>query len=888
MKTLLPILLILFPPLLYGIHKDSVKTNRPTVEAIRSTDVIKINGILDESVWQRPAVSDFTQRDPIEGAKPTFPTLVWVTYDDEAIYVAARMIDEKPDSITSRIGRRDADLSSDWFGFVIDSYHDRRTGFYFAITPGGSIIDGTFFNDSWDDDSWDGVWDAATTIDSNGWTAEFKIPFSQLRFPELSEYVWGINFIRNIERYKEEDYFIMVPKNESGFVSHFADLIGITNIKPPPRIEFLPYLMGGLKSTNQFLAGDPFNDGNTSRGNIGVDMRFGIGNNLTLNAAVNPDFGQVEVDPAVVNLTQFETYFEEKRPFFVDGSDYFNFGWGGASSNYGFNFGSPTFLYSRRIGRYPEGSIQHEGYIDFPDATTILAAGKLTGKITEGWSIGSIHAFTQRESAIIDSSGVRYKDVVEPFASYNVIRSLREFNNGRQALGFIGTAMMRESSDPFVSKYFNKSAYSIGMDGWFPLNKERDYVLTGWIAGSHVTGTKDRLIRLQRSPMHYFQRPDAKSVEVDSQATSMTGYAGRFTVNKERGNFIFNTAIGFISPDFDVNDAGFMYKTNIINGHVVVGYKSYEPDGTFRTKNIRIATYRSHDFDGYKIDQGYMLWYNLTFMNYWEINGQIHYTPHRFDNNLTRGGPAVEVLPSYNVEVGMETDFRKPVGMEFGISAFRNESGSYGFGTEFHLEWKPYSNFSISMSPEFQKIHTSAQWMPTKNSIIDTTLESTYGVRYIFSVFDRTELSAGIRLNWTFTPKLSLQVYMQPLISVGNYYTFKELAKARAYKFNTYGVNGSSIEYDSNEDKYIVDPDGTGERNFEFSNPDFNFKSLRLNAVLRWEFLPGSTLYLVWTRNGTAESNLENFSFNRDIKDVVDPTDFEDVFLLKIAYWLHL
>jgi Domain of unknown function (DUF5916) len=882
------LLMTLIPYLGYGIHSDSAKVNRPITEAIRVSGRITIDGNLTEPEWQRPGMHEFTQRDPIEGAIPTYPTYVWITYDDEAIYIAARMYDNHPDSIISRIGRRDAELSSDWFGLAIDSYHDRRNAFFFITYPSSSIVDGILYNDSWDDKTWDGIWDVGTSIDDQGWTAEFRIPFSQLRFPDLKEYVWGINFVRVIERYKEEDYYIMVPKKESGFVSHFADLIGIHDIHPPARIELLPYVMGGFKNTNQFETGDPFNNGNKSKGNIGIDMRFGIGSNLTLNTTLNPDFGQVEVDPAVVNLTQFETYYDEKRLFFVDGTNYFSFGGGGVNSNYGFNFGGPEFFYSRRIGKPPQGIVEHQGYVDFPDATTILGAAKLTGKIAEGWSIGTVHAFTQREHAEIDSAGVRFSDIVEPFTSYNIVRSMWEFNQGRQAIGIIGTAVNREQRNPLPDKYFNSGAYSFGADGWIPLNANRDYVLTSWLSISHVTGSHERMISLQRSSLHYFQRPDAASVEVDSLATSITGYAGRFAINKERGNFIFNTAFGFISPGFEVNDIGFVHRTNIFNGHIVLGYRWYEPDGIFRSKNFQIATFRNFDYDGNKIDDGYFLFLNMQFMNYWEIKGQFYHSRERLDNSSTRGGPLMKILPSHSAELGVGTDSRKPFTFQIDMQASRNESGSFTLGLGTDIEWKPSSSITLTVSPSFEKNHSAAQWVPSDNQIPDSNMISTYGVRYLFSLFNQTEVSAGIRLNWTFTPKLSLQLYMQPLISVGHYYEFKELAAAKTFNFNKYGENESSINYDAETATYSVDPDGTGERNFQFPNPDFNEKSLRINAVLRWEFLPGSTVYFVWTRNGTGEGNPGIFKLQQDFYDMIHAPYHEDAFLLKVAYWIHL
>ncbi|HLA99868.1 MAG TPA: DUF5916 domain-containing protein, partial [Bacteroidota bacterium] len=418
--------------------------HRPVITAYRTTEKIRIDGLLDESGWNHPSASNFTQKNPTEGASPSYQTDVWVLYDDEAMYIGAKLHDSNPDSIVSRIGRRDADLDGDWFYVGIDSYHDRRTGFFFGVYASGSVTDGTLFNDEWDDNSWDGVWEAETAIHLDGWTAEMKIPYSQLRFPKQDFYTWGINFARQIERLKEEDFFVMVPKKESGWVSRFADLTGIMNISPPARIELLPYVVGEVRKTSDFTEGDPFHDGSSFTGNVGGDIKLGLGSNFTMNATINPDFGQVEVDPAVVNLSQFETYYDEKRPFFVEGSNLFEFGFGGANNNWGFNFGNPSFFYSRRIGHAPGGSTQHDGFTEYPDATSILGAGKMTGKIGDDWSLAALSALTKREYAAVQTGdGTRYRDVVEPLASYSVLRSQKEFDKGRQGLGFIGTAIVR-------------------------------------------------------------------------------------------------------------------------------------------------------------------------------------------------------------------------------------------------------------------------------------------------------------------------------------------------------------------------------------------------------------------------------------------------------------
>ncbi|HLF20144.1 MAG TPA: DUF5916 domain-containing protein [Bacteroidota bacterium] len=846
------------------------------------TNPIFIDGVLSESEWQSPGITDFTQKNPDEGRPPTQKTEVWIAFDDASLYVAARMYDTSPDSIVTRMGRRDADLNSDFFFVGVDSYHDRRNAFYFGVNPGGSIQDGVFFNDQSTDNSWDGVWEAATTIDNQGWTAEYRIPFSQLRFPDQEEYVWGINFLRNINRRNEEDYMVMVPKKESGDVSHWADLHGVRDIHPPARLEILPYAVSSNLFTDNFEPEDPFNNGKKFNGNVGADVKIGLGSNMTLNATINPDFGQVEVDPAVVNLTQYETFFDEKRPFFIEGSSFFSFGRGGVNNNWGFNWGDPDFFYSRRIGRPPQGSVQHSGFSDYPDRTTIIGAAKLTGKITEGWSFGSLHAFTAREEAEVDDgAGNRFKDVVEPFTSHNVVRSLREFNDGAQGVGVLGTAVIRDLSQPYLVDNFNSLSYALGFDGWTNLDSDRTWVVSGWGSTTHIEGSAGRMMGIQRSSLHYFQQTDSRQ-KVDSGATSLSGYAGRFAVNKQKGNWKFNSAFGVISPGFDSNDLGFLFQTSVFNGHVVTGYQWYEPDGTFRSKGFNVAAFRSYDFSGNKIGDGYFLFWDAQFMNYWRIEFDGSYLPAQLDNTITRGGPLmVSLYEGYNGGMEVSTDSRQDFAFEwniFGVSKLGRRRFSVGTG----VEWKPSSTVRVSLSPGYDHNITSAQWV---KSVTDALATQTYGTRYVFANIDQKEFSANIRLDWTFTPRLSFQLFLQPLISVGRYSHFKEFAQPRTFNFNEYGENGSTISHAAGT--YTVDPDGPGPTApFSFDDPDFNFKSLRGNAVLRWEYSPGSTLYFVWTQSRTNEEDPGVFSFGRDFGNLFSGKA-DNVFLIKMSYWLN-
>ncbi|HEY4612733.1 MAG TPA: DUF5916 domain-containing protein, partial [Bacteroidota bacterium] len=482
-------------------------TQRIALTAERVTEQVRIDGQLTESIWKRVGFANFTQRDPNENAQPTERTEVWLAYDDAALYVAARMYDSAPDSIIQKLGRRDGYLTADWLFVFVDSYYDRRNGFQFALSAAGTLLDGTLYNDDWDEYSWDGVWEGRTTIDSEGWTAEMRIPFSQLRFHDQNQYVWGINFRREIGRKNESDYVVIRPRKESGFVSRFADLVGIERISPPQRVEILPYV-NTRAEYKQRVDGDPFNTGSRYLPGVGADFKIGLGSNLTLDATVNPDFGQVEVDPAVVNLSDVESYFQEKRPFFIEGANTFNFGRGGSTNYWGFNWSEPSIFYSRRIGRAPQGSAPSADYADVPVGAHILGAGKITGKVFDGWNLGMIHAVTAREFAQLQTSGARSEAEVEPATYYGIARMQRDFNDGKQGIGFITTYANRFFEDERLKDEINSSALVVGLDGWTFLDTSKTYVVTGWAATSHLAGSTARMLSLQQSSQHYLQRPD--------------------------------------------------------------------------------------------------------------------------------------------------------------------------------------------------------------------------------------------------------------------------------------------------------------------------------------------------------------------------------------------
>lgn len=877
-KIVLFIISCLIPLFLFAKAPDP--SAQKTVQAVQTNGTINVDGVLEEKVWKTKGYSDFVQSDPIDGAAPTEKTEVWVAYDKEAIYVAARLYDSNPESITSRLGRRDDFVESDWFIFAVDPYYDRRTGFQFAVNPAGSIVDWTLYNDEWNDTTWDGVWEWKTHIDDGGWTVEIRIPYNQLRFPKKEEYVWGVNFKRVIKRKNEKLSFVWVPKEENGYVSRFAKLTGIRGISPRRHIEFLPYSVGEAQFSPE-ESGNPFQTGKDFLGNAGFDLKIGLKSNLILDTTVNPDFGQVEVDPAVINLSAYETYYQEKRPFFIEGANIFDaFGRGGVNNVNNINWSSPSFFYSRRIGRAPQGCVSRNGYVDYPDRSTILGAFKLSGRIGSGWNFGFINVLTSREYAEIDAEGQRFQEEIEPFSYYGVLRTQKDFNEGAQGLGFMATSVVRDLNNENLESTINKNAFSFAIDGWTFLDKNRTWVINGWLGSTRVDGSQDKILNLQQSSIHYFQRPDATHVEVNEEATSMSGWGGRFVINKQKGRFIFNAAFGLLSPGFDPNDAGFQFgSSDIINAHLLSGYNWPHPGKVFRSVYIVGGVFRNYDFGGNKTWDGCLFLFEGQLLNYWGFNTMFAYNPKTISNDLTRGGPLALIPAGYQINLGMDSDSRKPIFISADTSLYSRPTEGQSWDGEVSIHWKPRSNISLSFGPSYYNRKSKIHWVTSVN---DYMMTATFGTRYVFGRLDQKVLSSEIRLNWIFTPKMSLQLYLQPFLAIGKYDEFKELSKPKTYDYNIFGENESTIAY--SDETYIVDPDGPGPAaDFPFYNPDFNMKSLRGTIVLRWEYHPGSLLYLVWTQNRADYAHPGDFNFSRDLGDLFTAPG-DNIFLIKFSY----
>jgi len=852
-----------------------------TVAVFAATNAPTVDGRLDDEIWTNvPAASDLTQVLPTDGSPPSERTSIRVVYDEDALYVAARMFDSEPDAVVGRLGRRDSETSSDLFYLSIDSYHDHRTAFRFGVNPAGVRSDWIATNDSdTEDPSWDPVWSAATSRDSLGWIAELRIPFSQLRFSSAEEQTWGVNFTRLIFRKNEWVVWSWWPNTEQGFTSHFGHMEGLRDVPAPRRLEILPYTVAKSDYTEGADPASPFNDGSVYDITGGLDLKYGVTTDLTLDATINPDFGQVEADPAVVNLTAFETFFEERRPFFVEGANLFQFGAGSG----GFVFGAPQLFYSRRIGRSPSRSANAAGgYVDNPMSTRILGATKLSGQ-TGGWSIGLLDAVTSQGSAQIQrADGTRTSEAVEPLANYGVLSLRKDMRGGGSGIGVLATTVNRRLNDPLLDG-LRSSAFTTGMD-FFHRFGENSFAVSGTLGASHIRGDSTAITNAQRSSARYYQRPDQDYVTLDPTATSMSGFAASMQIGKVAGNWTYGSDFFAYSPGFEINDAGFQTQTDRIFHGLRLSRRWLRPGKVFQRATSSATWTQSWNFGGVRQSRQAGLAWNGTFHNYWFVGMNAAYNFTSLNDRSTRGGPLTEFPSSWSTSLFVGSDGRKPVSvLAVGFYA-RNKYDGWGGGSNVNLTIRPTGAVSFSIGPTYNRTHSIGFYVTQRT---DPDAVATYGSRYIYSELVQSTLDATIRADVAITPDLSIQLYAQPFLASADYQRFKELAAPREYDFIHYGEDGgSTLSLDSETNVYIVDTDGSGPINpISFYNPDFRVRSLRSNLVLRWEYTPGSTLFLVWNRGQSGYDANPTFNAFDELGNLFRD-DQQNTFVLKLNYWL--
>lgn len=822
--------------------------------------VITIDGRLDEAQWSSAEpVTSFTQFDPKEGEPATQRTEVRILLDGDAIYFGARMFERDPTKLRPRLARRDEPVDGDIIAVTLDSRHDHLSGYFFRVTAAGAIRDAVATQGGDDvvlDLTWDAVWEAKTSIDTEGWIAEIRIPLSQLPYNRVADPVWGIQ----IERFRwnefEQDFFAFTPRREVRGLQRYGHLVGLGDLPAPSRVELLPYVTtrGEYRIVDR---GNPFRSGDDYFVDAGLDLKYRLTSNVTVNATINPDFGQVEVDPAVVNLTQFETFFPERRPFFIEGRELFRFGQIRTYNSFGF----PTAFFSRRIGRPPQiqwGS-DDGGFVDAPDQSTILGAAKVTGKTAGGWSLGMLEAVTGKEEAeILFSDGERQTHTAEPLTNYFVGRAGREMRQGNTVVGAYLSAVNRALDEPTLETMLRREAYAGGVDvqqTW----GNRTWALDASLMGSYVGGTREAILATQLAPQRYYQRPDAQTFGVDSARTSLSGVAGQVALTKLAGaHWLGNIAWQHTTSGFEVNDIGFQSNADRRAFSTDFFYRETKPGKHFRNYVGGVFTNQTWNADGDIVFNNYSAFLDLSFLNFSGLNFRYDYVAPSFDDRLTRGGPVTRSTRGWVGQVGWFSDQRKRAFGNVNLSYDSYESGFTSATVSTTINWSPSPTVWVVAGPQFFRAHNPAQFY---YSLPLGGPAATYGASYVFAELDQREVSMTARVNWTFSPTLSLQTFLQPLVSAGDFGALKQLRAARTFDFSPV--------------------DGTGDES------DFNFRSLRGNAVLRWEYRPGSTLYVVWQQFRSGTADLGEFRFGRDVRGVFESRP-ENVVAVKATYWLPL
>jgi len=881
-KTNLLLILCLFLSAIAKSQKvDSVIPKKKYLTH-RVTSTITLDGIPEEEAWNATEWGgDFIQYQPNEGKPPSQQTNFKILYDDKFLYIGYRCHDLAPDSIISRMGRRD-EFPGDFVEINIDSYHDQRTAFSFTISISG--VRGDEFisenGNNWDQ-SWNPIWYAKTHKDDKGWTAEVKIPFSQLRYGNEPEKVWGFQVTRRLFRKEERSTWQYIPQNSGVWVSGFGELHGLKDIPMHRQVEIAPYMVAQAdKYTKE--EGNPFAKGLDTKLAVGVDGKVAVTNDLILDFTVNPDFGQVEADPSQVRIDGFQNFFEERRPFFIESRNIFDYQLTGSQA--GGDYDADLLFYSRRIGASPHGypSTTNGEYVDMPLNTTILGATKFSGKTKKGVSIGILESVTEREMATIDNNGQKRDEMVEPLTNYFVTRLQKDIDKGNTVLGGIFTAVNREHG---LSDMLHRSAYSGGFD-FLHFWKKRTWYFRGNVIFSNVNGTKEAILITQTAFEHLFQRPNAPEVEVDSSRTSLTGTGGTFRFGKSGGKsgkhgevLRFETGVTLRSPELELNDVGFLLTSNEINHFTWVGLRWQQPFSIFRNASLNYNHWFRWDYSGQFLYSAFNSNAHATFKNNWQAGTGITWNNYDISNNALRGASSLRRPAGIGQWGYVRTDFRKKFSTNLNVNYFLGfENTIKGSDLSLSLIYQPINSLNISLTGSY-----STYWRRQDQFVGNINYNNS--IRTIVSEVDQETLRFVLRFNYNITPDLTIQYYGQPFITRPVYtnfgYVTNALAKAYNERFHTYGSN--EISY--NNGTYYIDETGDGVADYSFNDPTFNFVEFRSNLVLRWEYKPGSEFYVVWSRGNTPDAFGDvNSPIAQSLYLNAFAEQARNIFLIKLTY----
>lgn len=838
-----------------------------TTTSVNGIDPIKIDGLIEDEAWNSVEwTSDYIEWEPDNSTPPSQQTKMKIVYDDKNLYVAFRCYESDPENIIQRLGRRD-DFPGDWVEINIDSYNDDRTAFSFTTSVSGVKGDEFISNNGNFDSSWNPIWYVKTNIDNEGWTAELRIPLSQLRFSNDKDQTWGIQSTRRYFSKEERSTWQPIPANPAGWVSSFGELKGLKDLEPQKQLEIQPYSVSKYRTYEQ-EAGNPFRDGKDGELTAGLDAKIGITNDLTLDLTINPDFGQVDADPGAVALDGFEIFFEERRPFFVENKSVFDYRFASSRDN---------LFFSRRIGRSPQGTAvgPNTAYVDQPNNTTILGAAKFSGKTENGWTIGVLESVTAKEYAdVVNNDGSEAEVLVEPLTNYFVGRVQKDFNDRNSYIGGMFTTTHRNIEEDLT--FLHTQAYSGGLD--FKHNwKERKYYFEGHAVVSHVKGSKESILNTQNSIVHLFQRVDADHVEIDPNRTSLTGTGGRFEIGKSGGGkWRYNAGGKWISPELETNDIGFLRQADDIRQFVNIRRLFNEPTSWFRRANLGFEQTTAFDFEGnynriqYELN-GFINYKN----NWWTEFGGAH-KPRIFVNSFLRGGPRWRFNEENFFYLFSGTDRRKKVSFDLGYVHSQAKQDAFSLRRYvFRTRYQPLDALSLSLNLEYEQNPSKTQY------VAERSFENS--ARYILGEIDQETVSATLRLNYNINPNLTIQYYGQPFIFKADYSNLNYVTDATAEDLNKrvafYGDDQVSFENDT----YLIDENRDDVTDYSVSNPDFAFVQFRSNLVARWEYIPGSEIFLVWSQGITGLGDVNN-DFSGIIDNQLLRQRPQNTFLLKATY----
>ena len=865
---------LIIPLLLCASHVVKAKsgTKKEIPQKVYTTNLLKgnapdIDGRGEDPVWQQVQWSgDFIQREPNEDSAPTQKTAFKILYDENNVYVLIRAFDTQPDKIVTRMARRD-DQQGDFVSIYFDSYNDKLSSFAFIVSAAGVKSDGILNNDGETDFTWNPVWYAKSTIDKEGWTAEMRIPLDQLRFSGENVHIWGLNVGRHLSRLQESSIWKQIPKEANGVVSLFGELKGIKGIKPKRQKDIMPYMVAKTESYKKDNF-DPYSKGHESNLSVGLDGKMGITNDFTLDFSINPDFGQVEADPSEVNLSSFETYFKEQRPFFIEGKDVMSFQLTMGQNGYS----SDNLFYSRRIGRQPHYRPDGD-YVKNAENTRILGAFKLSGKTKDGLSVGIMESFTDKVSALTTIGDRETKVEAEPYTNYFVGSVTQDYNKGNTRLGGMITSTNRDLSDPTLKNLLPGSAYTGGLH--FEHNwKNRKYTFLLATEFSQVNGTSAAIKSVQESSVHYFQRPDAHYLKYDSTRTSLLGNGGNISFLKQgEGHWRYLLWINWRSPALELNDVGFLRKSDDIFQVAWVSYRLWKPTNIYRTLNFNMNQWTGWDYGGRSTFKGGNFGINSKLKNYWFVNFQVSMDASNIDNYVLRGGPSLRLPGQINFYASVSSDDRKKFVYGF------NSGNSIGFNkvsklldVGFDFSYRPIDAIKITLTPGYQSGYNDMQYV------------TTVAGKYIMARIDQKMFRSSFRFEYYPRPNMSVQYYGQPFIFSGKYSQYKRLANPMASDYNERIHTYSTSELRTTENNtYTAFENGNNTSAVTFDNPDFKDFAFLSNLVFRWEYIPGSTIYLVWSQNRSDSDKLAQFNMEKDFSNIYKVYP-HDVFMVKLSY----